>query len=61
MKPKPKEWTEAEEAGIDPPTRDGTSMGQIKAKLKRHAGPLKRMAHTMTLDSGWFPMTRLRA
>ena len=49
MKPKPKEWTEAEKQALVRLVRDGGALQEIKAKLKRHAGSLKRMAREMNL------------
>jgi transposase-like protein len=49
VKPKPKEWTEAEKQALIRLVCNGASMREIKAKLKRHAGSLKRMAREMNL------------
>jgi hypothetical protein len=49
MKPKPKEWTEAEKRALIQLVRSGAPMGEIKAKLKRHAGSVRRMARTLNL------------
>ena len=50
MRPKPKEWTEAEKALIRL-VRDGAPMREITAKLKRHAGSVRRMARSLNLRS----------
>jgi hypothetical protein len=49
MKPKPKEWTEAEKDALIRLVRDGAPMREITAKLKRHAGSVRRMARTIHL------------
>jgi transposase-like protein len=49
MRPKPKEWTEAEKQALVRLVRDGASVSEIKAKLKRHAGSVRRMARKMSL------------
>jgi len=49
MKPKPKEWTEVEKQALVRLVRDGAGVPEIKAKLKRHAGSVKRMALEMNL------------
>jgi transposase len=49
MKPKPKEWTEVEKQALVRLVREGASRSEIKAKLKRHAGSLKRMARETNL------------
>jgi len=49
MRPKPKEWTEAEKQALIRMVRDAAPMREITAKLKRHAGSVKRMALTMNL------------
>ena len=49
MKPKPKEWTEAEKQALVRLVRQGAAMPEIRAKLKRHTGSLKRMAREMNL------------
>ena len=49
MKPKPKEWTEAEKQALVRLVRNGAAMQEIRAKLKRHAGSLRRMAREMKL------------
>ena len=49
MKPKPKEWTEAEKKALVRLVRKGAAMAEIRTKLKRHAGSLKRMAREMKL------------
>jgi hypothetical protein len=49
MKPKPKEWTEAEKQALIRLVRDGAGVPEIKAKLRRHAGSVKRMAREMNL------------
>jgi transposase len=49
MRPKPKEWTEAEKRALIRLVRDGAPMREITAKLKRHVGSIRRMARTMNL------------
>jgi transposase len=49
MKARPKEWTEAEKQALIRLVRDGAPMREITAKLKRHAGSVRRMALTMNL------------
>jgi hypothetical protein len=49
MKPKPKEWTDVEKQALVRLVRDGAGVQEIKAKLKRHAGSVKRMAREMNL------------
>jgi len=49
MKPKPKDWTEAEKRALIRLVRDGAPMREITAKLKRHVGSVRRMARTMNL------------
>lgn len=49
MKPKPKEWTEAEKQALIRLVRDGAGVSELKAKLKRHAGSIQRMAREMNL------------
>jgi hypothetical protein len=49
MKPKPKEWTEAEKQALIRLARDGAPMREITTKLKRHAGSVRRMARTLNL------------
>ena len=49
MKPKPKEWTEAEKQALVRLIRGGAPMREITAKLRRHAGSVRRMALTMNL------------
>ena len=49
MKPKPKEWTEAERQAVVRLVRDGAPMREIKAKLKRHVDSVRRMARAMNL------------
>jgi len=49
MRPKPKEWTEAEKRALIRLVRDGAPMREITAKLNRHAGSVRRMALTMNL------------
>jgi transposase len=50
MRPKPKEWTEAEKRALIRLVRDGAPMREITAKLKRHAGSVRRMAQNMNLS-----------
>jgi len=49
MRPKPKEWTEAEKRALIWLVRDGAPMKEIIAKLKRHAGSIRRMAQSLNL------------
>ena len=49
MKPKPKDWTEAEKRALIRLVRDGAPMREITAKLKRHVGSVRRMARAMNL------------
>jgi hypothetical protein len=49
MKLKPKEWTEAEKQALIRLVRDGAPMREITAKLRRHAGSVRRMALSMKL------------
>ena len=49
MKPKPKEWTEAEKQALVQLVRDGAPMREIKTKLKRHADSVRRMARALRL------------
>jgi transposase len=49
MRPKPKEWTEAEKQALIRLVRGGAPMREITAKLKRHVGSVKRMAQAMNL------------
>jgi hypothetical protein len=49
MKPKPKEWTDAEKQALVRLVRKGAPMREIKAKLKRHKESVRRMAQTMNL------------
>ncbi len=49
MRSKPKEWTEAEKKALVRLVRDGAPMREITAKLKRHAGSVKRMAWSLKL------------
>jgi len=49
MKPKPKEWAEAEKQALIRLVRGGAAMREITAKLKRHVGSVRRMARTMNL------------
>jgi transposase len=49
MRPKPKEWTEAEKQALARLVRDGASVSEIKTKLKRHAGSVRRMVRKMSL------------
>ena len=49
MKPKPKEWTEAEKQALVRLVRDGAGTAEIKAKLGRHAGSVKHMARELNL------------
>jgi len=49
MKPKQKEWTEAEKQALVRLIRGGAPMREITAKLRRHAGSVRRMALTMNL------------
>jgi hypothetical protein len=50
MKSKPKEWTEAEKNALIRLVRAGAPMREITAKLKRHAGSVRRMALTMNVQ-----------
>ena len=49
MKPKPKEWTEAEKKALVRLVRQRADMSELKAKLKRHAGSIRRVARAMNL------------
>jgi hypothetical protein len=49
MKLKPREWTEAEKLALIRLVRSGASLGEIKKKLKRHAGSIRRMARITNL------------
>jgi hypothetical protein len=49
MKPKPKEWTEAEKQALVRLVREGAPMREIKAKLKRHTESVRRMARIMNM------------
>jgi len=49
MRPKPKESTQAEKRALSRLVRDGAPMHEITAKLKRHAGSVRRMARNMNL------------
>ena len=49
MKPKPKVWTEVEKRALIRLVREGAPMREITAKLKRHAGSVKRMAWSLNL------------
>jgi len=49
MRPKPNEWTEAEKQALVRLIRGGAPMREITAKLRRHAGSVRRMALTMNL------------
>jgi transposase len=49
MKPKPKEWTEAEKQALIRLVREGASMREITGKLRRHVGSVRRVALTMNL------------
>jgi hypothetical protein len=48
-KPKQKEWTEAEKQALVRLVRDGAGTSAVKAKLRRHAGSVRRMALEMNL------------
>jgi len=49
MRPKPNVWAEAEKRALIRLVRDGAPMREITAKLRRHAGSIRRMAATMKL------------
>lgn len=49
MKPKPKEWTDAEKRALVRLVRDGPPMGEIKTKLRRRADSVRRMARALHL------------
>jgi hypothetical protein len=49
MKPRLKEWTEAEKKALIRLARDRAPMRELTAKLKRHAGSVRRMAQTMNV------------
>jgi len=49
MKPRPKEWTEAEKKALIRLAREGAPIREITAKLKRHVGSVRRMAQSMNV------------
>ena len=49
MKPKPKEWTEAEKQALIRLVRSGALPGEIKGKLMRRAGSIRRLARILNL------------
>lgn len=49
MRPKPKEWTEAEKKALVRLVRAGASLSEIKTKLKRHTGSIRSKAQEMNL------------
>jgi transposase len=49
MKPKPKEWTEIEKQALIRLVREGATVREITARLRRHAGSVRRMAKEMNL------------